>query len=31
MSKIYCVKAPGFIRAIIKFFCRKKDNDSDSR
>ncbi len=24
MAKIICIKAPGFIGAIIRFFCRKK-------
>ncbi len=24
MSKIICIKAPGFIGAILRFFCRKK-------
>lgn len=31
MAKIYCVKAPGFIRVIIRLFCRKKDGGSDPR
>lgn len=31
MAKIYCVKAPAFIRVIIRFFCKKKDSDFDTR
>ena len=26
MSKIICIKAPGFIGAILRFFTRKKKN-----
>ncbi len=31
MSKIICIKAPGFIGAILRFFCRRKRKSQEEK